>query len=57
MITYSQDLLAQAMRDRFPVKVDPLQAYACPFLNREFSDLSEVVALLEQLVGERRDSQ
>ena len=57
MIAYSQDLLAQAMRDRFPVKVDPLQAYACPFLNREFSDLSEVVALLEQLVGERRDSQ
>jgi restriction system protein len=52
MINYSQDLLSQAMRGHFPIKVDSLQAYAHPFLNREFSDQSEVVSLLEQLVSE-----
>lgn len=48
----NRDLLSQAMRGRFPMKVESLEAYVHPFLNREFSDLSEVVSLLEQLVGE-----
>jgi restriction system protein len=52
IIDYSQDLLSQAMRGRFPIKLDNLQACAHPHLKQEFSDLSEVVPVLEQLINE-----
>jgi hypothetical protein len=52
MIDYCQDLLSQAMRGRYPIMLENVHVYVYSHLKREFSDVSEVVPILEQLISE-----
>jgi restriction system protein len=52
IIDYCQDLLSQTMRSRYPVNLDSVPVYIYSHLVREFSDVSEVVPILEQHIGE-----
>lgn len=52
MINHCRDLLAQAMRGRYPIVLESMEVLVNPNLKRNFSGLSEVVPVLEELVAE-----
>jgi len=54
-IAYCRDLLPQAVRGRYPIALENLQALAYPHLKRDFSGPEEVVPVLEQLIAELED--
>jgi restriction system protein len=52
VIKHCLNLLSLTMRGRYPIVLDNIEVYVFPHLKREFSDVSEVVPVLDELICE-----